>query len=169
MSVQVLDFFSHESKVSLQLPVGWEEMEEGDGYVIYYESLDDDDDSSEDSDNSDQAKPSHDPKLIIKTFGLPAAEPLAYRQLSAQILNQPRQRQEILSQTIGEVDGFEATIDLFTYFDEPEACTITQYQVLVQIAEQIVCSITGMTEDSLKEKYLPVFEQAVQSIRFIPV
>ena len=43
MSLPVLDFFSRESKVSLQLPVGWEEMEEGNGYVIYYESLDDED------------------------------------------------------------------------------------------------------------------------------
>jgi len=165
MSLPLLDFFSHESKVSLQLPVGWEEMEEGKEYVIYYESLADDDDE----DNLNPLKSSHDPKLIIKTFALPSADLNAYRELSAQIISQQNQRQEILYQTTNKVDGFDASIDLFTYWDEKEQCTVLQYQVFVQIAEQIICSITGMIEDSAKNEYLPIFEQAVESIRFIPI
>ncbi|MFZ4730744.1 MAG: hypothetical protein ACOYMQ_19050 [Pseudanabaena sp.] len=168
MSLPVLDFFSRESKVSLQLPVGWEEMEEGNGYVIYYESLDDEDEFFEESDNPVETP--HDPKFIIKTFALPAADALAYRKLSEQVLiGQKRQQQEIISQGFIEVDGFEASLSLFKYWDEDEDCKIFQYQIFAQIAEQIVCSITGITEDSLKDTYLSIFEEAVNSIRFIPI
>ncbi len=169
MSIAVLDFFSRESKVSLQLPVGWEEMEEGNGYVIYYESLDDDeDDFVEESDNPVESQ--HDPKFIIKTFAIPAADALAYRKLSEQVLlGQKRSKQEIISQSLIEVDGFEASLALFKYWDEDEDCQVFQYQIFVQIAEQVVCSITGITEDSLKDEYISVFEEAVNSIRFIPV
>ena len=168
MSTAVLDFFSRESKVSLQLPVGWEEMEEGNGYVIYYESLDDGDNFVEESDNPIESQ--HDPKFIIKTCAMPAADALAYRELSEQVLlGQKRKQQEIISQRLIEVDGFEASTALFKYWDEEEDWQIFQYQTFVQIAEQVVCSITGITEESFKDEYISVFEEALNSIRFIPV
>lgn len=155
-----LHFFSYETKVSLELPVGWEELEEDIGLAIYGDELDDEAEEVEIG--------KLDPKLTLKTFAISTSEPEAFKKIADQTLNVPKKNQQVLQRKIREVDSYPASVDLFTYEDEEIGGAIAQYQVFVQIAD-VICSITGIVDLQDQEEYFPVFEEAVQSIRFILV
>lgn len=157
---EVLHFFSLETKVSLELPVGWEDQEEDGGLAIYYYEMNDDEEES----NFDKCNP----RLIIKTFAIPTNTPDALKNIADSTVQAYQIQRQILERSVTEVDSYPAIVNIFTYQDDEMSCTFIQYQVFVQIS-QIICSISGVVELQYQQEFLPVFEQAVKSIRFIPV
>ena len=148
-------FFSYETKVSLELPVEWEEEEVGQDTVTYAFGLDEDEPEFE-----------HPPKLIVKAIAVPMGESDAYKQLAQQMVDIPRQDVQVISRRAELIDDVPAVVDVLSYYEDEVGSRLTQYQALAQI-ENVVFSVTGIVEESRMDEVLPVFEGAVKSIRFI--
>lgn len=151
-------FFSYETKVSLELPLGWEELREEKGLVIYMHELDDGVEESKGEKLN--------PIITITTFSISTNELGAFKKISSQVLNVPQKAQQILQKKITEIDGYPASVDFFSYEDDDMGGKVVQYQVFVQI-DFLICSITGIADLASKEEYFSIFEEAAQSIRFI--
>lgn len=149
-------FFSHETKVSLELPIEWEEEEENEGMATYAYGVDED----------EEPEYEYPPRLMVKTIGIPSGQPDAYRKLAQQMIDMPARDKKIVSRDTQEIDGHEGTVDVFSYYLDDAGGLVTQYQVFVQISN-VIFSITGMVEDKHGEELLPVFGAAAKSIRFI--
>lgn len=161
---ELIHFFSAETKVSLELPIGWEEADTDAGTAIYTYDLDDEADEADEEVSAVALSP----KYIVRIIGLPSAHPNAYQRLAQTLREQPRAGQEGLTHSEIEVDGQPAVLDVWVYDDAEAQRRVVHYQVFVQI-DQIVCSLTGIAEDAQRARWLPDFEIATQSVRFIPV
>jgi len=148
----VVHFFSHETKVSIELPTGWELDETDVRFAMY---------------RAPQNTFGQAPTLIVRVLDVQIADPEGYQKLAQQMLDLPREDMHLFSRDTLQVDGFPGTVDVFSYYQDIVAQQVIQYQVFVQV-EQVVFSITGMAEQESGETYLPVFEAAVRSVRFIP-
>lgn len=147
-------FFNPQTRTSLELPLGWAEEETGERFVIYTSPL-----------AGEPAAP--EPKLVIKVVTTAAGQPHAYRELAQQVLALSQQDFHLLAHQELSVDGFPGVADLFTYYEAQLECPVVQYQAFVQI-DTIIFSITGIAAATQQAQYIPVFETALQSVRFIP-
>ena len=148
----VIHFFSDETRVSLELPDGWK-LDETDVRFAMYRAA---------QDAFGQA-----PTLIVRVVDIQTTDPGAYKKLARQMLELPRKEMRVISRSAVTVDGFAGTVDVFSHYQDVVAQRVTQYQVFVQV-ERVIFSITGIVAQESQKAYLPVFEAAVQSIRFIP-
>jgi hypothetical protein len=64
------------------------------------------------------------------------------------------------------VDNFPARLDIFSFYDPEFNIQVTHNQVCIQLPDALYSAI-GIVERQSTESLLPVFEQAVRSIRFI--
>jgi hypothetical protein len=65
-----------------------------------------------------------------------------------------------------EIDGFPALNCLSRWVDEKNQASVVQLQLCVQVAHLVYC-FTCATSFALAETYLPIFEEALNSARFI--
>jgi hypothetical protein len=67
------------------------------------------------------------------------------------------------------LDNRPAFMSFYEWKDAKLGLHFSQLQALVLVAESIVYTIDGSTIKELEEKYLPILEYMVRSIRFIPL
>jgi hypothetical protein len=156
LAPDAIHFYSHRTRVSLELPVGWQEQETGERYAIYALG----------GDRAQQRGLEHPPKFVVKVVDVPVPTPDAYRELAQNLVSLPAQNLEIIFHSDRKVDGFDGVVDVFTYYEEAVDSLVTQYQVFAQVG-QVVFSLTGMVQETHKAAYLDVFEAAVGSVRFM--
>ena len=63
------------------------------------------------------------------------------------------------------IDNHSARIDIFKMIDEETQIPITQYQLTVQLNTAVFGLIAIMKTEE-QDNYLPIFNEAVQSIKF---
>jgi hypothetical protein len=156
LAPQAIHFYSAQTKISLELPLGWQEQEIGDHYAIY--ALEDE--------RARQEGLAHPPKFVVKVVEVLVQAPDAYKTLACELISLPAQNLEIISHGDREVDGFDGVVDVFSYYEESVDSLVTQYQVFAQVG-QVVFSLTGVVQETHKGSYLDVFEAAAESVRFI--
>ena len=155
-SPSTIHLYSSRTRVSLEMPPGWQEADDGDRQVIY----------APEEAFADDPGTRVPPKFVVKVVDVLLADQTSYLQLAQQLLDTPMQDLERISHETIEVDSFDGVLDVFTYH-EPEADgPVTQLQVFVQVG-QVVFSMTGLVDPATRDAYLPVFRQAVESVRFI--
>ncbi|OBQ26743.1 MAG: hypothetical protein AN483_20525 [Aphanizomenon flos-aquae MDT14a] len=156
---QKLQFSSKKTGVSITLPIGWyKEIKEDTDYPtdIYYQS---------------SGEP-FSPCITIKIIQIPEVEyhQNNYQQLSEIMLAEQAQHSfsqplEILEQLLENIDNHSARIDIFKMIDEETQIPITQYQLTVQLNTAVFGLIAIMKTEE-QDNYLPIFNEAVQSIKF---
>ncbi len=147
--------FSFATKVSIEFPRGWELAEEGERTALYLDGM-------------WEGNPGQTPRVVINVPAQLFSQPDLYEDIARQTLELPHRDLKALAHERMAVDGFPAVVDVFR-FDEPElGYPVVQYQVFVQV-EQVLHSITGLVPEGHESDYLPVFEAAVASVRFIPL
>jgi hypothetical protein len=149
-------FHSAQTKVSLELPYGWQEQETGDHHAIY----------ALEEGRARQEGLDYPPRFVVKVVEVLVQTPDAYQELAQSMRSLPAQDQEFVSHSAQTVAGFEAVVDVFSYLEPAVDSRVTQYQVFVQVG-QVVFSLTGIVQETHKAAYLGVFEAAVASVRFI--
>jgi len=144
-------FFSYETKVSLELPSGWTLESESEKTAVYTVDV-------------GESPP---PKFLVKTIGLPQSQSGSYQELAQALLSIPRIDFVLRAQNLSEVDNQHASIHIFSYFEPEIGQRLLQYQVIVH-AERVIFSLTGVGREAQAENLLPIFETAIQSVRFVP-
>jgi len=97
-----LHFFSPSTGASVILPIGWEEKDNGDDYVIYY---------------NDREGEELDPQLFVKKITLPQIFDSIEIKLLEDFLNIERENFEFLDGGTMEIDGKIAAYAEFQYLD----------------------------------------------------
>lgn len=144
-------FHSYESRLSLELPAGWEEEDESENQVIYV--------------NRDDSETPIEPRLIVRVQAVPADSD-AWRQLADGQRDRPG-RDLIDSREIA-IDGVPARLDI-TGYDEPGlGGKVLHVQAFAQISD-VLFSVSGVAAWKERAMWTPVFTDAVDSIRFILV
>ena len=153
-----LHFFSHESRVSLELPIGWEELSEENHQVVYcYEDFEED--------NSEKSW-INDPRLMIKLFPSPTTNIDNLEQAAASSFKVEHEQLEKLKHTELKVDGYPGILDIFSYKDSESGKPLTQFQVFILI-DNVIFSFTGLMLKKFQEELIPTFNDAIKSVRFI--
>lgn len=145
-------YYSKEIGVSLELPEDWHEGENNGERVSY----------------GCASEGQYHPQLLIQRVPLSAVEQVSdgCDRLAEELLQlypPPREMGDRHSLT---VDNFPARVDIFSFYDPEFNIQVTHYQVCIQLPDAL-CSVIGIVDKPSAESWLPVFEQAVQSIRFI--
>ncbi|MDV3350211.1 hypothetical protein D0962_27640 [Leptolyngbyaceae cyanobacterium CCMR0082] len=154
----VLHFFSHQTHVSLELPVGWEEFsEDAHNVVYYYEIYDEDEDEDDFSKN---------PRLIIQLFPSPSTNIDNLRQASESVVTVPRKNFELISHQEEIIDQYPGLTDVFRYFDEDFGALAVRYQSFI-LVDNVLFSFAGACLAQHEDELLPMFRNALESIRFI--
>ena len=156
--METLHFFSHESRVSLELPVGWEELSEAEHQVIYsYEIADEGEEAGSWLSN---------PRFMIKLFPARSREVEALERASASHLKANSEQLHQIRHDKAEVDGHSGILDIFTCKDAESGQMVTQLQAFVLI-DNVLFSFTGITQKEHQDAFIPTFEDALRSARFI--
>ncbi len=145
-------WFSHKTRVSIELPIGWEQDEEDERLVIYRDT---------------SAAHEWPPTLLIRVIHIPFAADEPHLELARQIVDVSRPNKQILSHSKMDVDGFDGVVDVLSYDEEQVGHTVIHYQVFVNVPP-LIYSFSGMAQREHAQSCLPVFRAAVQSVRFIP-
>lgn len=150
-----MHFYNKTTRVSLELPIGWEEFREGKNSVTYLYELDEDEEDK-----------SADPKIIIALF--PAGKPdLSILETSStSLLVAQKNILEKISHAKREVDEYPALEDIFSYTDPELGGDIYQHNVFVLI-DDVLYNFSMLCPLHMKDEYAPSFEGAIRSIRFI--
>lgn len=158
-SGQKLRFSSKKTGISITLPIGWyQESKEDTDYPtdIYYQSLGEE----------------FSPCITIKIIEIPETEyhQNNYQELSEILLAEQSQYScsqplEMLEQLLVNIDNHFARIDIFRMIDEETQIPVTQYQVTIQL-DMAVCGFVAMMKTEDQDYYLPILNEAIQSIKF---
>ena len=159
-----IHFFSWETRVSIELPVGFEEQFEDPGThsAIYADDLDDDDES-DDADDSPGAR------VMTKMTAVPETSPEAYRAIARASAEGPAQDanpRTVQHRREREIDGAPALRQVLTYNDEEAGIDVVRHETFAQLTN-VVFSITCLAPASREAEYLPAFDHAGDSARFI--
>lgn len=150
-----MHFYSKVTRVSLELPVGWEEFNEAKNSVTYLYELDE-----------DQEDKSGDPKISIALFPVSKPEENVLEIASASLLNAQKNILEKLVHRKTEVDAFHAVETIFTYEDASLGGKIYHHNVFV-LVDDVLYSVSMLCALADKEEYSKVFKEAITSARFI--
>jgi hypothetical protein len=156
---QKLRFSSKKTGISITLPIGWyQESQTGTEYPtdIYFQSL---------------GEP-YSPYITIKVIQLPEVEyhENSYQELSEVLLKEQAQYSaleplEMLEQRLENINHHPARIDIFNFIEKETKIPVTQYQLTLQL-DMAVCGLIAIMKTEDKDYYLPVFNEAVQTIEF---
>ncbi|HBW88599.1 MAG TPA: hypothetical protein DEG17_06915 [Cyanobacteria bacterium UBA11149] len=154
-----LQFSSKKTGISITLPIGWyqESKEDADSPSdIYFQSL---------------GEP-YSPYITIKVIQIPEIEyhENSYQELSEIILKEQAEYSswkplEMLEQRLGNINHHPARIDIFNFIEKETKIPVTQYQLTLQL-DRAVCGLVAIMKTEDKDRYLPVFNEAVQTIKF---
>lgn len=156
--MEKLHFFSHESRVSLELPIGWEELSEENHQVVYYYEDFEEDDSEKSWIN--------DPRFMIKLFPSPSTDIENLERASTSSFKVEHEQLEKFNHTELKVDGYPGILDIFSYKDSESRKLVSQFQLFVLI-DNVIFSFTGLMLKKFQDRLIPVFNNAIQSVRFI--
>lgn len=147
-----IHFFSWYTKISLELPVGFEEVDEVDDLnaAMYADDLDEDDPLGG--------------RVLVRATAVPDGDADAWRKLaeaSARIDDRTLDwRREL------EVDGLDVCLQLLRYTQDDLDVEVVRVEAFAQAAD-IVFSITGLAPADREDEYLPAYEHAVTTARFV--
>lgn len=154
--METLNFFSHETHVSLALPIGWEELKEEKANVIYYYEV------FEEGDESYELNP----RFMIQLFPMPNTDASNLERASKSNFEVEHVQLEKLTHQNTTVDGYPGVVDVFTYQDQTYDTKMLQFQTFV-LVDNVLFSFTGLSPDEYRADIVPMFEDAVNSVRFI--
>ncbi len=150
-----IHFFSWETRVSLELPIGFEEEGEDPetNSAIYVDEVPDS--APEDAIAA---------RVMAKMTAVPHGRPDAYRSLaeaSAGIGSRTVEDREELV-----IDGAPAARQVLRYRDEELDVEVLRHETFAQL-ENVVFSIIGLAPAGRSAEYRPAFEHAAETARFI--
>ena len=154
----VLHFFSHQTHVSLELPVGWEELSEDQHRATYYYEIFDEDE--------DEAQQALNPRFLVSLFPAGGTEVERLNQASQAMLAEQKQQFSHLSHADVEIDGYPAVTDVFSYFFDELDTQLVQNQTFV-LVDDVLFSFTGNAPDEYQEAFLKMNDDALSAARFI--
>jgi len=149
-------WFSYQTRVSLELPPGWKENVVGARHVVY--GL-----VAPETEEPDLVVP---PVFIVRVVEGLLDHPESYLELSRELLASEWTELEPEAHETIRVDDFDGVLDVFSYREDEVDARVTQLQVFVQLG-QLCFGLTGVVGTEAREKYLPVFQDAVRSVRII--
>jgi len=161
---EYIHFFSWTTRVSIELPVGFEEQfEDADtNSAIYADDLDDPDgtDVADDSDETDTTGA----RIMTKMTAVDTDSTDAYRSLaeaSARV-----GARTVASRDERVIDGAPAIRQTLTYRDDDLEIDVLRHETFCQVAN-VVFSITCLAPASRSAYYLSNFDRAAETARFI--
>lgn len=141
--------FSYQTGVSLLLPRDWQEVQRP-GFAASYLTT------------ADQPAPS----LGIQVFPGGEAGPETYKQVAQMMLEMPLPDFKLLYKAEASVDGYPALVFTASWQDKTSGVPLIQHVAVVQV-DTYLFPIIGLVTPQLGDKYLPVINSAMRSIRFI--
>lgn len=147
-----IHFFSWYTKVSLELPVGFEEVDEvGEvNAAMYADDLDEDDPLGG--------------RVLVRATAVPEGDTTAWRQQAEASAGIDDRRLEWRRDL--EVDGLDTCLQLLRYTQDDLDVEVVRLEAYAQAAD-IVFSITGLAPADREDEYLPAYEHAVATARFV--
>jgi len=144
--------FSWHSKVSLELPLSFEEQSEDPdtNSAIYADDLDDDDELGA--------------KVLAKATAVPVEQHDAYRLLAVESAEVPKRSLESFIEC--SVDGVPAVQQILAYEQEDLEVRVLRHETFAQIGN-IVFSLICLAPAERADEYLPAFEHAANTARFV--
>lgn len=153
-------FFSHKTHVSLALPFGWEEPDEGTYVFELADVLDE-----EELLNAEGSR-LFNPRWMIELFPLPNTDSRNLQEASKALLSKSREDFRTLRHVELLVDGYPAVCDEFSYRDADYKGHLIHHQAFV-LVDNVLFSFTGILPMELQEDFTSAFDDALQSVRFI--
>jgi len=151
-----IHFFSYGTKISLELPVGWEEREQQGNNAIYVLEADDDD-----------VDLAFDPILVVATVRLPTSDDDAHLRLAAALLDAHRTARVLAHNDIA-IDAMPAIEDITLGRDPDVTAEAVRYQAVAQL-DNVGFTFTGVAPADMADEFIDIFRSAVASARMIPV
>ena len=147
-----IHFFSWASRVSIELPVGFEEqLEDPDtNSAVYADDLDDEDEPGA--------------RVMTKMTAVPVESSDAYRSLAA--ASAEIDSRSVEHQRECAVDGASAVRQILSYRDDEAEIDVIRHETVAQLGN-VVFSIICLAPASRRTDYLPAFDHAADSARFI--
>ncbi len=144
--------FSWHSKISLKLPIGFEEQDEDPdtNSAIYADDLDSDDELGA--------------KVLAKATAVPEDQHDAYRLLAVQSAEIPERSIESFIEC--SVDGAPAVRQTLVYEQEDLGIQVLRHETFAQVGN-IVFSLICLAPAARAEEYTPAFDHAAGTARFV--
>jgi len=150
MSIQLREHYIPSLSLFLALPPDWQEVQNPQVKVMYIGGL----------------EQGYVPSLGIEVWRMKDPTPESYQEAAA-VASAKMQARGISTQLIElKIDGFPAKMCNYRWLDESSGLRAVQQQLFLQINDTLFSFIFSLSE-TLAEKYLPVFEDVVKSIRFL--
>ncbi|MFP4509980.1 MAG: hypothetical protein ACLFNQ_07595 [Spirochaetaceae bacterium] len=149
---EYIHHFSWTTRVSLELPIGFEEesVDPNTGSVIYANDLDDDDEPGA--------------RVLVKATAIPPDVENAHLQMleqSANLVGGTRVSPEHL-----EIDGFPAAIQQVKYHQEEIVADVVRTECCAQ-AETLLFSVVCIAFAEDADRYRAAFDHALRTMRFV--
>lgn len=146
--------FSWNSKISLELPIGFEEQDEDPdtNSAMYADDLDADDELGS--------------KVLAKATAVGEEQHDAYRLLAVESAKIPGRSLESFVEC--SVDGARAVQQTLVYEQEDLGVRVVRHETSAQIGN-IVFSLICLAPAERAEQYLPAFDHAANTARFVLV
>ncbi|TVR91437.1 MAG: hypothetical protein EA428_05800 [Spirochaetaceae bacterium] len=144
--------FSWHSKISFELPIRFEEQDEDPdtNSAIYADDLDDDDELGA--------------KVLAKATAVPENQNDAYRLLALESAKLPDRNTESFVEC--SVDGAPAVQQTLVYEQADIGIQVLRHETFAQIGN-IVFSLTCLAPAARAEEYIPAFDHAASTARFV--
>lgn len=148
----LIHHFSWATKVSLELPLGFEEESEdaSANVAIYADDLDEDDPPGA--------------RVMTKATAVPGQGDEAWRALADQMAALPDRTVASRSET--RIDGLPAAQLVVRYHDDSADMDVVRHETVAQAAD-VLFTITGLAPAELADRYLPAFDDAAATARFV--
>ena len=144
-----IHFHSWETKISLELPVGWERDQDADGQAVYVCLADPDAEVK--------------PQFIAKAVA-GSADPNGWRAVADRMSG--GDERELLRSDEIEVDDVPTRVDVVVYNEPAIGERVVHMNAVAQI-DDVLFVLSGSALASERETVEPVFDQAIRSVRFI--
>jgi len=144
--------FSWHSKISLELPIGFEEQNEDpdSNSAIYADDLDDDDELGA--------------KVLTKATAVPEQQHDAYRLLALESAEVPERSVEVWAECT--IDGAPAVQQTLVYEQQDLGIQVVRHETFAQLGN-IVFSLIFLAPAARTQEYLPAFDHAAHTARFV--
>lgn len=144
--------FSWNTKISIELPLGFEEAaeDEENNSAIYADDLDEDDELGA--------------RVLTKATAVPEAEDAAYRLLAGESAGLPGRRTQTRRDCT--IDGAAAVQQVHLYHEDELEIDVMRHETFAQLGN-VVFTITCLAPAARADEYLPAFEHAANTARFI--
>ncbi len=146
-----LHFLSPTTGISMLLPIGWEEKDFGDDYIIYFNDTDGEE---------------LDPRIFIKKISIPKVVDNLQIKLLEDFLNIERKDFEYLDGGSIEIDGKQGAYAEIQYLEENTSQLVYAFQLYLMNATKIF-SFTFMCGVENTNKWMADFKIGINSIRVI--